>query len=439
MLHNHKNAQAPRAKLRLENRSSVSQNGCPIITRATIEADRCAAEFSYDPTIHRKAFIDAAMRAAPALGYGAAAMNLLRILFDHTRQIDWEDGRPICFASNEHLAGQIGKTVSAVKKQLRELAQAGLIARAGDGNGKRIGGRYGSGARKGHLRDETTGINLAPIAAKYEEHLAAIEQYRLEQEQLRTMAITARRFLRNIAQMRQQCVADGIPEDAWEGFSILADQLGPEILAARHGRNVERLAIAINRLGEAHVGMTALLRTQFDRENDNKFEPQGGKKCPHIPSTTPEDISDGIQGLPEARRSNGLPDTNDPGHPETYTEHGAIKASEIPHLFPNFGAFWSDRSQTQTFEAIARCISQGGHSFIGLKLDLWNKALAELPLGYPQIMFAIALEWLAANPGQRNAGGYFIGMVKKYHAGQLNLHATIMKRRKSDNLTDNLS
>jgi replication initiation protein RepC len=410
--------------------SAMRQNGCPVVSAQTIEADAYAASYVCNGDVHHKALLDAALRAAPAMGYGAASINLLRVLFNFTRKVDWEDGRPICFASNENLAGQIGKTVSAIKKQLRELANAGLISRDGDGNGKRIGGRYGAGLRKGHLRDDTVGINLAPLASKFDEHMDAIAEYEQVQEQLRTMAITARRFVRNIGQMREQCIAYQIDRDTWTEYAEAVNTLAPEIMHARHSRNAHRLAAALDRLAEAHTGITEILREYFAARDHNNITPQGGKKCPHIPVTTPKYFSESIKGSQEEHGSEAQPDNEISEHPETFTEHGVIKASEIPYLFPNFGAFWSDRRQTHSFEAIAKCISEGGHSFIGIRRELWERTLSELPLGYPQIMFAITLEWLADHPEKRNPGGYFIGMVRKYNAGQLNLHGTVMGRRK---------
>jgi Replication protein C N-terminal domain len=401
------------------------------VTLETIQADEFAAKFVMSKGIHHKALLEKTIKAAPALGYGKAAMALLTVIHGYVRDIDWQDGRPICFASNETLAWDSQLSVSAIKKSLRELAQLGLISRTGDGNGKRTGGRHGPGPKKGHLREDTTGINLAPLASKYNDHCEAAANYDRAQAQMKTMTIAVRRFLRNIGQIREQCIGVHVNKTKWEPLSKASDELAPRIVSARHNRNLSAMSELLTRLAELHQAISNVLKTKLALITSKKETPQGGNFAPQILSTTTLN-SYGIISANEtsSRGDVSTPVANDE-HKQTYTEHGPIYASELGYLFPTTAEYFPEISSLTTWEAIARRISYGGPSMIGLKRELWERAIQELPLGHPQIMFSITLDWVSAEPGrEKRAGGYFIAMWKRYNAGQLNLFPTVMGRRK---------
>jgi hypothetical protein len=418
---------------------SLAKTGFPTVTLATIDADSYAAQFQMHKGVHYKRFLEICQSAAPVIGYSAGAIRLLGVLHGYTREVDWHDGRPICYATNERLAADTGRTVSSIKKQLKELSHFGLISRGGTSNGTRSGGRHMSGPRKGHLLDTTVGINLAPLAAKFHDHEIAVEQFETEFRQLQKMKREALRFNRSISQMHEQCLALGIHKDKWSDIVSLTDILAPEILKAAHCRSLERMTGVWQRLAEASRMLTNLLHDHFVQAEQNKLTPQGGINNPQTTSTSPESPSGDISALREGcSRQHSFPpsplDTSIDEHEATFTQHGEIKASEIPHLFPSiadFICFEADARHSRSWEALGRAITAHGHNLIQLKRDHWIRALNELPLGYAQMMFAITLEWHVKNPSN-NAGRYFMGMWNKYHKDELNLWATIMKRRKMD-------
>ncbi|NJM50205.1 MAG: hypothetical protein HC843_04420 [Sphingomonadales bacterium] len=417
----------------------LAKTGFTTVTLATIDADAYAAKFQMDKGIHYKRILEICAKAGPILGYSKPAMLLLTTLFSYTREIDWHDGRPICFASNERLAADIGLTVSSVKKQMRELNNLGLISRSETSNGKRSGGRHTTGPRKGHLLDITVGINLAPLAAKFHDHEIAIEQFEKNYSKLQKMKREALRFTRNIGQMYEQCLHLNIAENRWLDIATLTDSLAPKIKDAAHSRSLEKMMNVWQQLGEANKKLTDLLHKHFSETQPNKLTPQGGKNDPQITSTSTESPSGDIKAYQGSRSgegsvSNSPSDPPEKEHEITFTQYGDISSSEIPHLFPSVAEFIcidEKKKDSRSWEALGKAISSHGHNLIHLKRDLWIKALAELPLGYAQIMFAITLEWNVNNPS-KNAGGYFMGMWAKYHKDELNLWGTIMKRRKMD-------
>lgn len=418
---------------------SLAKTGFTTVTLATIDADSYAAQFQMDKGVHYKRFLELCVSAAPICGYSAGAIRLLTVLHGYTREVDWQDGRPICYATNERLAADTGRTVSSIKKQLKELGNLGLISRGGTSNGTRSGGRHLNGPRKGHLLDTTVGINLAPLAAKFHDHQVAIDQFEADFRSLQKMKREALRFNRNIGQMAEQCLHLGIPKADWSEIASLADTLAPEIVRAAHCRSVKRMTAVWEQLGKASNKLTSVLHAHFVQTQQNKLIPQGGKNDPQTTITSPESPSGDIkanQGGSSGERSVPV-SPSEPfieEHQATFTQHGEVKASEIPHLFPSiadFVCFDAGGGDSRSWEALGRAITSHGHNLIQLKRELWVRALDELPLGYAQMMFAITLEWHVENPSN-NAGGYFMGMWNKYHKDELNLWATIMKRRKMD-------
>jgi hypothetical protein len=147
----------------------------------------------------------------------------------------------------------------------------------------------------------------------------------------------------------------------------------------------------------------------------------------HIPSTIPLISYGNVKAAKKASSSHSSTPSEmlDTDREETHTNHGVIKVSELPYLFENYRDFLGEH---RTFESAERRITNGLHAFIGLKQALWIEAIKTLPPGYAVIMFAIALEFMART--QKSGAAYFVGMWRKYDRDELNLHGTIMGRRK---------
>ena len=79
-------------------------------------------------------------RVAHVIGLKPGDIMLLETLCVFTKPCDWEEGaRPIVWPSNDYLVENTGYSLSAVKRHLRRLAEAGLIAFKDSSNGKRWG------------------------------------------------------------------------------------------------------------------------------------------------------------------------------------------------------------------------------------------------------------------------------------------------------------
>ena len=399
-----------------------------------------AASTLADRNIHYKALIEAVHDAATALSIPRPLLQLLDYLFDQVREIDWKDGRPICFPSNETIAKHFRQTVSAIKKKLRQLADLGLISRSGDSNGRRFGGRIGSGPRKGHLREETTGINLAPLAMLYQDHVDAAAQYELQCRQSSLAARQCRVHARHIRQLAHQCRAMGIAQHLWATTTDDAERLDRHIQPLNLANATAELEAIAAELESCRARLTALVREALEASAQNEKRPHGGEISTQLPSTTPLTFSEGVNAPQsgssgEAGASNSNACEEEEQHETTYTQHGPIKATELAYLFPALEEHIPEIRAMRSWEAISRAFSERAASLIGLKQERWAETYGQLPLGYPAIMFAIALQWITDNPeraAERHGagGGYFVGMARKYDAGELNLHPTIMKRRK---------
>jgi len=109
--------------------------------------------------------IVAVKRVGVDLGLRPSDLMLLDTLGAFTQPQDWEQGRrPIVWASNAYLMEQTGFSLSALKRHVRKLAEAGVIAFKDSPNGKRWGRRN----ETGHII-EAYGFDLSPMAVRLEE------------------------------------------------------------------------------------------------------------------------------------------------------------------------------------------------------------------------------------------------------------------------------
>lgn len=101
-------------------------------------------------------------RVAHVIGLKPGDLMLLETLAAFTKPGDWETGaRPIVWPSNDYLIESTGYSLSAVKRHLRRLSEAGLIAYRDSSNGKRWGHRD----KDGRII-EAYGFDLSPLAAR---------------------------------------------------------------------------------------------------------------------------------------------------------------------------------------------------------------------------------------------------------------------------------
>ena len=133
-------------------------------------------------------------RGAKAMGWSRAMMDTLRLLYRYSQKEDWKHGSsPLVWPSNETLEIELDLTRSGLKKRLRTLSEAGLIAFKDSPTGH----RYGHRLRDGTINLYSSyGIDLSPGLALIERAIEATAHHdaeRRERAELRRRRTVARR------------------------------------------------------------------------------------------------------------------------------------------------------------------------------------------------------------------------------------------------------
>ena len=184
-------------------------------------------------------------RAAPFIGHQAQAVTLVDYLISLTQAQDWEGGPITVWPSNARLCHIFGAVERTIQVQLAALHDAGLIAFV-DSPSRR---RYGLRDEHGRIR-EAYGIDLRPLAARYEEFCAAAEAAEAdfqERKALRRLASIAR-------QKTEQICSAAIaldPENPapWLAWASEAETLGR---AALETPGNDRIRALVGQLEELH-------------------------------------------------------------------------------------------------------------------------------------------------------------------------------------------
>ncbi len=135
-------------------------------------------------------------RAAPFIGHGPQTLALVDYLISLTQPQDWEGGTITVWPSNGRLCHIFGSVERTIQVQLAALHEAGLIAFI-DSPSRR---RYGVRDEDGRIR-VAYGIDLRPLAARYEEFCAAADAAEATYQQrisLRRLASIARQKTQQI-------------------------------------------------------------------------------------------------------------------------------------------------------------------------------------------------------------------------------------------------
>ena len=184
-------------------------------------------------------------RAAPFLGHHAQSVTLVDYLISLTQAQDWEGGPITVWPSNARLCHVFGAVERTIQVQLTALHDAGLIAFI-DSPSRR---RYGLRDERGRIR-EAYGIDLRPLAARYEEFCAAAEAAEAdfqERKALRRLASIARQ---KIEQICSAAIAlDPENPTPWLGWASDAETLG---LAALQTPGNDRIKALLGQLENLH-------------------------------------------------------------------------------------------------------------------------------------------------------------------------------------------
>lgn len=383
--------------------------------------------------------IVAVKRVGVHIGLKAADLMLLDTLTAFSQAQDWEEGRrPIVWASNAYLMERTGFSLSALKRHVRRLAEAGVISFAESPNGKRWGHRDANG----HIV-EAYGFDLAPLAARVEEFDALYVELTAERalcQRLKQQITIARRMLRS----RIEAALENALTGPWEGFM---DHLeGLLSLLPRRKTTSDALKQLLDRFRalQQHVqnafssNLEDISETLSDHRQANvhKLDPSEVISEPHI-QTTKELISVTCNSLEATNATSvGLrakataitavvPMENER---KTSVHHtNVLNLNMVMRACPEFACWARDLGSFvhdwTTFHRIAGQI----RPMIGVTEQAWNSAQRQM--GKQKASAALALVFEKFNAGEVSSpGGYLRGMIARDRVGELHLERSFYGR-----------
>ena len=209
-------------------------------------------------------------RAAPFLGHDAQAMSLVDYLISLTQPQDWEGGPITVWPSNARLCHVFGAVERTIQVQLASLNEAGLIAFV-DSPSRR---RYGVRDEDGRIC-EAYGIDLRPLAARYEEFRAVAEAAEAdyqERKALKRLAAIARQKVEQICS-----AALGLdPDDTatWHQWTDSAASLGR---AAIDATSNDRLKALLQELEDMREACLKAFESLAETRSDAGDEPEDSR------------------------------------------------------------------------------------------------------------------------------------------------------------------
>ena len=187
-------------------------------------------------------------RAAPFLGHHRAqTVILVDYLISLTQAQDWEGGPITVWPSNSRLCHIFGTVERTIQVQLAALQDAGLIAFI-DSPSRR---RYGLRDEHGRIR-EAYGIDLRPLAARYEELCAAADAAEADYQKRKAL-----RRLASIARQKTEQICSAAialePENPapWRAWASDAEALGRAALEAPVNDRIKALLAQLEDLHRA--------------------------------------------------------------------------------------------------------------------------------------------------------------------------------------------
>ena len=419
------------------------QSGWRKATAGLASAEQLAQAGEQAAVPKTRAFV-ALKRVGAHIGLKAGDLLLLDTLGAFTQAQDWEEGRrPIVWASNAYLMEQTGFSLSALKRQARRLAEAGVISFKDSPNGKRWGRRN----EAGHII-EAYGFDLSPLSARAEE----FEQLHIEIQAERALCQRLKRQItvsRRMIRARIEAAVSGALKGPWAQLTTLFEELLAR-LPCRHteSETLERLMGWFRELQErVEAAYLKAVRADEVVENIAETTEQTNKKTqemnprevisgPHIPTTTKLDPV--ISNSSEKEEAAGVaPDAPPEERVDRELEdwvaevrHKRGAALDLPTVMQacpefaqwarNVGGYLKDWGDLHRVAGQLR-------PMIGVSEHAWN--LAQDRLG-PQIATAaLVLTFDKHAKGEvASPGGYLRGMIEKAGAGELHLERSFFGR-----------
>lgn len=186
--------------------------------------------------VTRIAALTVAKRAAAAMGLKSSKIALIDQLFGCSKAVDWDTTgvAPVIWPSNDRLARSMGICISTMKHHLNGLVKAGLIAYSDGPTYQRRGRRDKEG-----IIVEGYGIDLSPIAVRYDELAELVEAVEHEARQwkrysyrrtvvrkeIQSLILSAQEISQDVGWGRAQARLDMLREHKPESLEDLANQV----------------------------------------------------------------------------------------------------------------------------------------------------------------------------------------------------------------------
>ena len=347
--------------------------------------------------------IVALKRIGAQIGLKAADMMLLDTLGAFSQAQDWEASRrPIVWPSNALLMAQTGFSLSALKRHIRRLAEAGVIAFHDSPNGKRWGHRDTQGTLV-----EAYGFDLSPLAARageFEALYAKVQAERTLSKRLKRQITVARRSIR----ARIVTAMEGGSKGPWETLTKQFETLLG--LLPRRDDGTERMAEILDKFTSLQSEVdAACLRAEDDAgsllDKTPEMDPKGAENGPHLQTT------------------------NEPKSEESkHWEKGSnISLTTILQACPEFTS-WAKNigGFVKNWGDLHRTAGSLG-PMIGIPIIAWKKA--QETMGLQQATAAVALVFEKHAAGEiASPAGYLRGIMRKATMGELHLERSFYGR-----------
>ena len=435
--------------------------GFRAMTPGIHKAQSLAEQWGTQTAVAKERALLAFNMTAKLIGVSAQGRQIINMIASFTRECDWEgDSRPLAWPDNQSLMDQTGLSPAALKRHLRALAEAGLVAFKDSPNGRRVG-RRDSHTGKIEL-DRSYGIDLAPLGIRTPELEQVAADERRRSEHTRNLAhqfTRQRKMLTSILEAASENELPGPWDDCAEELETLAYARRGRCDTARLESLCDRIAAVLERANTAYTAAVDRFRsgatarpapakaTTGARDNpfDTNMSPLGSISEPHIQNTTEKKIHDLYKGRRRAANAaqSGLLDAGNAGEdgfgikPESAVapaQDGKINAqpidlTTIKTLCPGFWQWVYAKGGAPTWDDVIAAAATTVRAGLQIPESTW-KAAAHL-LGRERAAVAVALifeknaEGIITSPG-----AYLNSMVTRAEQGRFHLEPSLFHWRK---------
>lgn len=396
------------------------------------------------------------------IGLRSHLIELMNKLLSFSKEIDWEGtSRPIVWPDNQRLLEQCALgSLSALKRSLRALAEAGLIAFKDSPTGRRIGRRNSHDGRI--VLDRTYGIDLSPLGLKTPELEMIVTMQKNQQLDWRDLVAQYTRDRRRLVSIIEAGLADAIP-GPWEDLNLELRQLQAQREGLRNSGAIgvltylhDQLLSVLERANAAYAEAAKdfpskpstddveKARTEASKHDhyEDKMDPVGSTSEPLIQNTSPRNNtslykSDRSSANAEQLNllSTGYASEDGLGNKP---ECGALAEQEPQKLPPpidsrtlltlcaDYAEFvQAPKAWPEIVEAAERVIGP----MMKVPASTWKTACRML--GRERAAAAVALIFEKHNDGLIDSpGAYLNGMIDRAQKGKLDLPSSLFHWRK---------